>query len=117
MLAALTKYLSRHFSSFKAWEKGRDQAREGDSIPVYLTECVHVGVDLCAFLTATVMHACPGAGHKSSLEMAGVVCVCSRVYVNVPSDVPIEETVACDDQQAALLLLLQCCVPLCFQGF
>lgn len=75
MLAALTKYLSRHFSSFEAWERERDRAREGDSIPVYLTECVHVWVDLCAFLTATVVHACPRAGHKSSLEMAGV-CLC-----------------------------------------
>ena len=42
---------------------------------MYLCERAH----LCVIVTATVTHACPQAGHKSSLEMVGkCVVVCAQ---------------------------------------
>lgn len=47
--------------------------------------CIYVSERVCVFVTATVMHACPQAGHKSSLEMAGMcVFVCLRVSACLP---------------------------------
>lgn len=66
---------------------------------MYLCERAH----LCVIVTATVMHACPQAGHKSSLEMAGkCVFVCLRVSACVR--VCTAKTIDFDAQQAVIQL-------------
>lgn len=50
-----------------------------------LSVCIYVSECICVFVTATVLHACPRASHKSSLEMAGMcVFVCLRVSACLP---------------------------------
>lgn len=97
MLAALTKlhlfifHLSKHI-----WE--------GERAGEMLSVCIYVSERICVFVTATVMHACPQAGHKSSLEMAGMcVFVCLRVSACLP--VCSAETIGFNAQQAGVIQL------------
>lgn len=65
--------------------------------------CIYVSERICVIGTATVMHACPHAGHKSLLEMAGkCVFVCLRVSARVR--VCTTKTIDFDAQQAVIQL-------------
>lgn len=69
-----------------------------------LSVCIYGRERICVFVTATVMHACPQAGHKSSLEMAAMcVFVCLRVSACLP--VCTAETIGFNAQQAGVIWL------------
>lgn len=80
----------------------RGRERESERAREMLSVCIYVSERICVFATATVMHACPQAGHKSSLGMAGMcVFLCLRVSACLP--VCTAETIGFVAQQAGVI--------------